>query len=164
MIDTLFFWKTSSAIPVSKKILFLLRICMGILFLYSGMDKALSGFSAAGYLMKATQGPLQPFFAAMAGNLLVDGLVVFGEIGIGIGLLFGALTRFSAHCGVVMMLLFYLSVLPQPHGPISEHIIYAIVLLLIANSTVGRVIGVDGLLVQQKVFKIPNKLQLFFIG
>jgi len=109
-----------------------LRILLGGLFIYSGTDKLLNDFTAAGYLEFATEGPLKDVFVSLAGNPLVDNLVVGGERLIGLALILGVLIKLTSFAGILMMILFYVSVIPQEHGPISEHIIYIAAFLVIA--------------------------------
>ncbi len=108
--------------------LLILRIALGVLFLLSGITKAMSGFTAANYLQAAT-GPLSSIFTTMAGNPVVDFLVIFGEIGIGLALLAGILVTFASASGMLMMMLFYLSQ-PPTANPINDQIIYALCFLV----------------------------------
>jgi thiosulfate dehydrogenase [quinone] large subunit len=112
----------------------LLRLALGGLFLYNGIDKLLSGFSAGGYLLNATYGPFEAIFQSMAGSSLVDLLVIWGEIGIGLTITFGVFLRLGVFCGVVILALFYFSAFPPEHGLISEHIIYILVFVLLGTT------------------------------
>lgn len=134
---------------------FFLRISFGWLLLYSGTLKLLQGFSAAGYLSHL-EGPFANIFSFMAGNVLVDNLVIWGEILIGACLILGVLVRFSAFWGVVMMLLFYFSGYPYEHSFIvNEHIIYALVLFYLMVSNPGHFLGLDKAL-EKKFPKFKN--------
>lgn len=124
-------------------ILVLLRLAMGGMFFYSGVDKLLNEFTASGFLTKATSGPFSEIYMSMAGNGTVDMLVIWGEIMIGVALILGIFARFASYMGSLMMLLFYLAVLPPEHGYISEHIIYILVFGVIAIFATGRKFGVD---------------------
>lgn len=97
-----------------------LRIVVGIIFLWAGLEKLLASepFSAAGFLQFGTGGslgwpfvsgevaegtvfnPTHGFWAGMATNdgamAVVNLIVPFGQIGIGISLILGLLTRFGA--------------------------------------------------------------------
>src|ERR1700690_235639 len=99
----------------------LLRLAMGWLFLYAGFEKLTmaGGFSAKGYLLHLT-GTFAPFFAPLAGNPLVDVLFVSGELLIGIALILGILVRFASFWGIVMMILFYLTVYPPANSFIVD--------------------------------------------
>jgi len=124
---------------------FLLRIALGWLFLYSGYSKltAVGGFSAKGFLLNL-HGPFSAFYLPLAGNPVVDQLVIWGEILIGICLILGLLVRFASFWGIVMMLLFYFAEFPPEHAFIvDEHIIYALVLGFFMVSNAGYFWGMD---------------------
>jgi thiosulfate dehydrogenase [quinone] large subunit len=149
---------------MSKKIvisILLLRLALGFLFLYSGIDKLAGDFTAKGYLMGST-GPLKEIFKNMAGNSFVDFLVIWGEIGIGLALILGILIRFASFWGIIMMILFYMSTLPQKNGPISQHVIYILVFILLMVSGSGRYLGLDKVL--EKKAYIPEKIKRWFLG
>ena len=57
----------------------------------------------------------------MAGNGGVEGLVVWGQILIGIALIFGLFTRFAALAGATMMFLFYIAQFPPEHNPFMDY-------------------------------------------
>lgn len=111
----------------------ILQIALGVVFLWAGIGKFSSDFTAEGYLLNATAGPFKDMFMAMAGSALVDGLVMYGQVLIGAALVLGVFTRFAAYSGALMMVLFYLSVLPPEQGYITQHIIYALGLHLVAT-------------------------------
>ncbi len=132
--------------------LFSLRVFLGWLFLYAGFEKliAVGGFSAKGFLLNL-HGPFSAFYLPLAGNHLVDGLVVWGEILIGICLILGLLVRFAGFWGIIMMLLFYFAGFPPQNSFIvDEHIIYALVLILFMVSNSGYFWGLDKRL--EKIF------------
>lgn len=88
------------------------------------------GSPTSGFLKFGTHGPLAEFFQSLAGSAFVDWLFMLGLLGVGIGLLFGILTRLSIFSGVFMMALMYLAAMPPEHNPITDdHMIYAFVLL-----------------------------------
>jgi len=101
------------------------RIVIGIIFLWAGLEKLIGtpgGFSAAGFLAHGTagtlgwpfvtadaQGPFNPtmgFWVDLSKNsgmmAVVNFLVVFGELGIGVSLVLGLLTRFGAAMGTLI--------------------------------------------------------------
>lgn len=120
---------------------FFLRISLGWLFLYAGLEKLTNGFSAVGYLSHLN-GPFAALFTPLAGNPLVDLLVVWGELLIGTALILGILTRFASFWGIVMMLLFYFSGYPFEHSFIvNEHIIYSFALFYLMFSNSGHFMG-----------------------
>jgi thiosulfate dehydrogenase [quinone] large subunit len=147
-----------------RLIVLILRISLGFLFLYAGGSKLLEGFSAGGYLLNATVGPFTESFAALAGNPVVDFLVVWGEILIGLALIFGVFTRFTAIMGSLMMFLFYLSILPPENGPINEKVIYTLVFILLGIFGAGRYYGIDKYLEQTKIVKENWNIFKFLLG
>ena len=112
-----------------------LRIAVGVIFLWAGLEKVLGagpeGWSAAGFLQFGTGGslgwpfvsgevaegtvfnPTQGIWVGIAGNdaamSIINFLVPWGQIGIGVGLILGLLTRFSAAMGTLMMLFFFVA-------------------------------------------------------
>ncbi|QLG28997.1 DoxX family protein [Halorarum halophilum] len=136
-----------------------LRLMMGLAFFQSGLDKVLSGsFSAGGYLTGATPAngsPAADLFVAM-GNTpwfveFVNVAVPWGEILIGLGLIFGVMTRFAAFWGAFMMLLFYLGNWDISHGYINGDFAYMLVFLSVAAFGAGRILGLDAYIEQYEV-------------
>lgn len=122
---------------------FFLRISLGWLFLYAGFEKLTNNFSAAGYLSHLN-GPFAAFFTPLAGNPLVDLLVVWGELLIGAALVLGIFIKLASFLGIVMMLLFYFSGYPYEHSFIvNEHIIYSFALFYLMFSNAGYFMGLD---------------------
>ncbi len=138
---------------------FALRLSMGWIFLWAGAEKVYSeittGSSAtAGYLNFATFGPFTGFFQAMAGNPVIDALLVWGLVLAGIALIFGAATRVAAVSGIIMMMLMYFSAWPPAHNPfMDEHVIYALLLGYLAFVGAGRFLGIDGLVEKLRVVR-----------
>lgn len=128
---------------IPQKILLTSRLLFGLLFLNAGIEKLLSGFSAKGYLEATTYGPFSDLFKAMAGNPFVDFLVIGGEIGIGIALIFGVFLWFTAYSGSLMMLLFYFSQFPPKTGIINMHIVYILLFFLLASQKAGSYAGLQ---------------------
>ena len=128
--------------------LLLLRVSLGWLFLYAGYSKftAANGFTAKQFLLNL-QGPFAGFYQVFVGNPMVDSLVVWGEILIGICLILGVLVRFSSFWGIVMMLLFYFAQYPPAHSFIvNDQLIYALLLVYLMVSNSGHFYGFDKIL------------------
>ncbi len=126
-----------------------LRVGVGILYLWAGLDKLIAqyageGWSATGYLLNASYGPLAGFFGNFANNSLVDGLVMWGLTLIGISLILGAAVRWGAVAGIAITLFFYLTQLPPEHGWVSERIIYILAFNLLVVARAGTYFGVEG--------------------
>lgn len=144
-----------------------LRIVVGIIFLWAGLEKllALEPFSASGFLQFATSGtlgwpfvtgevaegtvfnPTHDFWVGMAANdgamAFVNFLVPFGQIGIGISLILGLLTRFGAAMGTLMMLLFFVASWEFEFGVVNQHLTYALVTAFIGYIGAGNYLGLD---------------------
>ena len=140
----------------TQKVWGILRIGMGWIFLWAFLDKTFGlGFSTArdrawilgnsptsGFLQFATKGPFAGIFQSMAGSALVDWLVMLGFLGVGIALIFGIGTRIAGYSGALMMILFYLTVLPPEHNPfLDDHIIYTVLLLGFTTVKCGEWFG-----------------------
>jgi thiosulfate dehydrogenase [quinone] large subunit len=91
----------------------------------------------------------------MAGSPLVDHLVMWGLTLTGLGLILGALVRWNAFWGAVMMLFFWaaslegglMAGLPLAHGwVIDDHMVYAVLLFGLGAIGAGRLLGVDAYL------------------
>ena len=121
---------------------------MGFIFLWAFFDKTfglglstqaskawLTGVSPTlGYLKNATHGPLADFFHSLAGNPIVDILFMLGLVGVGVAFFLGIAMRFASIAGSIMMILMYISAFPPVNNPIvDDHIIYALVLLVLGN-------------------------------
>lgn len=125
--------------------LLLLRLSLGWLFFYAGFSK-FAGFSAKGYLLNL-KGPFAGLFLPLAGNVLVDQLVVWGLTLIGLCLILGVLIRFASFWGIIMMVLFYLSAYPPEHAfLVDDHIIYIAIFLVLMVSNAGHFYGLDKVL------------------
>ncbi|MEM8859955.1 MAG: DoxX family protein [Chloroflexota bacterium] len=133
-----------------------LRVLMGWVMFQGGIVKVLDPeWTAAGFLQFAIPegNPLTGFFATLAGNPAIDFLVMWGLTLTGIGLIFGALTRWNAFWAGFMMIMFWLAsltdglaeFLPLEHGwVVDDHLIYAIILFALGAFGTGRIFGVDG--------------------
>jgi thiosulfate dehydrogenase [quinone] large subunit len=145
---------------MSKKLLptlwAVLRILLGWIFLWAFIDKTFGlGFTTAaenawvngvsptgGYLANAAHGPLAGLFHAMAGSAVVDWLFMLGLLLIGLSLILGIATRIACASGAILLLLMFLSAMPPEHNPfIDEHIIYAIILVMIPFARADERLG-----------------------
>jgi thiosulfate dehydrogenase [quinone] large subunit len=144
-----------------------LRIGVGIIFLWAGLEKlfAAEPFSAAGFLQFGTAGslgwpfvsgevgegtifnPTHDFWAGLATNeaamTVINVLVPFGQVGIGIGLILGLLTRFSAAMGTLMMLFFFVAAWDFAFGIVNQHLTYALVTAFLGLIGSGNYYGLD---------------------
>ncbi|MEI8226037.1 MAG: DoxX family protein [Bacteroidota bacterium] len=113
--------KTKSKIDFNKLTPWLftvIRITIGWHFLYEGITKILiTDWSSAPYLA-GSQWIFSPLFHSMAGSAaivaIVDFLNIWGMILVGLGLMFGLLTRWASAGGAVMLLFYYVAYPPVP--------------------------------------------------
>lgn len=162
-----------------------LRVVVGIIFLWAGLEKVIGGggaWSAAGFLSFATGGTLGwPFVAeaaegvvynpthdmwiAFSGNTaamsIIDLLVPWGQFGIGVSLILGLLTRFGAAMGTLMMLMFFVAAWDFQFGIVNQHLTYALVTFFLGYIGSGNFFGLDAV-VGQRVS--PFLRRWFFSG
>ncbi|MEK7219297.1 MAG: hypothetical protein AAB687_01315 [Patescibacteria group bacterium] len=124
-----------------------LRLVMSFIFLWAFFDKVFGlGFATIadkawinggsptyGFLSIAAKGPFASIFHNLAGMPIVDWLFMGGLLFVGLTLLFNKYVKLGCVAGVLMLVLMYLALLFPVNNPIiDDHIIYALVLLLIA--------------------------------
>lgn len=134
----------------TNRILSLLRLSLGCIFLWAFLDKVfgfgfgtssdkswLQGVSpTAGFLQFGTEGVFAAFFQSLSGNVLVDWFFMLGLLGVGVAFIVGIGIRIASIAGSLMMFLIYLSLFPPENNPlIDEHIIYILVLLFLGQTT-----------------------------
>lgn len=130
---------------------FLLRLALGLLFLFAAWSKlGAESWTAAAYLTNAS-GPFTVWFQSLAGNVIVDFLNMYGQLLIGLALVFGFLVRPASFFGAILMLLYYFAQFDQntAHGLIEEHLIYLFIFLLLLSGGFGHVWGLDGVVGRQ---------------
>ena len=144
-------WPAKVANISSPGFVLLLRLTMGWIFVWAGFDKLIRGFSAEGFLLHATKGPFAGWFQSMGESQtalsIIEPMVVWGEIVIGVALIFGVMTRWAAFWGAVMMFMFFIAQLPPEHNPFMEYyLIYILVLGVIGALGAGRIVGLDNMI------------------
>jgi thiosulfate dehydrogenase [quinone] large subunit len=143
------------------------RVVMGLEFLWAFFDKTFGlgyatpaerawingGSPTKGFLSRVAVGPFESTFHALAGATWADWLFMVGLLGIGIALVFGIGLRVAAVSGTVMMLGMWAAEWPlakvtsagEPSmstNPIIDyHIIYALVLIVLAVTYAGHTWG-----------------------
>ena len=144
----------------NEKIISIVRILLGWIFLYAGIVKVLDPtWSSGGYLKSAkTFTVLYAWFASPNIINITNWLNEWGLTLLGISLIFGVLVRLSSVLGALLMLLYYFPVLSFPYVGahsfiVDEHIIYIVVLILMFSFRAGRIWGLDKYLVKIGWFK-----------
>ena len=130
-----------------KFVLTTLRLVMGFVFLWAFLDKVFGlgfattpdkawihgGSPTAGFLSFAVKGPFAEIFHSLAGVAVVDWLFMLGLLFVGLTLILNRYVKWGCVAGILMLALMYLSLIPPENNPlIDEHIVYILVLWLIA--------------------------------
>ena len=125
----------------------LLRLTMSFIFLWAFVDKVFGlgfatkpeqawihgGSPTTGFLSFAAKGPFVSIFKSLAGVPIVDWLFMFGLLFIGLTLLTNRFVIWGSIAGILMLFLMYLALLlPENNPVIDEHIVYMLVLSLLA--------------------------------
>lgn len=133
---------------IEDYLLVLLRLGMGWIFLWAFFDKVFGlGFATEagkgwikgvsptyGFLNFAVKGPFAGLYKSMAGSVFVDWLFMIGLLLIGLSLLLGVGQKIAGYSGALMMFLMWTTVLLPEHNPfLDDHIIYGLVLILLAH-------------------------------
>ena len=140
-----------------------LRMLIGWHFLYEGIVKLINPYwTAAPYLAEA-RGLFAGWFHSWAANPstmgVVDFLNVWGLILIGLGLLFGLLTRWATIAGAVLLFLYYIANPPllgyhfsmPTEGSyliVNKNLIEFCALLVLTVFPTGHEVGLDRLLLR----------------
>lgn len=140
-----------------------LRIAVGFVFLWSFLDKLFGlgyaspserawvngGSPTEGFLRSIAVGPMEETFQSWAGQAWVDWLFMAGMAGVGIAMILGIGVRIAAVSGTLMMAFLWVSQWPpaqhtstgEPSGSnnpvVDSHVVYALVLILVAVTRAG---------------------------
>lgn len=135
-----------------NKLLALLRILMGWMFLWAFLDKLLGlgyatkassawlsgGSPTAGFLKFAASGPFKDMFNSLSGVVWVDWFFMLGLFALGLFLILGIGLRIAAWAGSLLLFLMWVALYPVENNPfLDEHIIYILVLWLLTYSNAG---------------------------
>ncbi len=128
--------------------LFVLRVIMGWFYFYAGITKVLNpAWSSAGYIKGASSAAgLYQMFLNPQILVVVDFMVKWGLVLLGVSLVFGVCVRLSSYLGALLMFLLYLPILKFPFAGehayiVDDHIIYIAVLFVLAHFQAGNVCG-----------------------
>ena len=132
------------------------RLSLGWIFLWAFIDKTFGlgyatesknawidgGSPTNGFLKFAATGPFKDTYNDIAGATWADWLFMTGLLGIGIALLAGIAMRIATATGALLLILMWSAVLPPENNPfMDDHIVYAILLLLLTALGAGKTLG-----------------------
>ncbi|MBS3786686.1 hypothetical protein KGY79_00655 [Candidatus Bipolaricaulota bacterium] len=132
--------------------LFFARLAMGASMIGLGLRLFVGGgwgaWNTVGVVLPTTypRGPVGNILLNFWGNPFVIQLLIWSSVMIGIALVFGAAVRLASYGGMLIMLLFYLAVIPPGSVIISQQIIYLVMFGILAIGEAGKVGGIDSFL------------------
>lgn len=124
-----------------------LRYVMSFIFLWAFFDKIFGlGFATtsdkawvygtsptSSFLSFATKGPFVKVFHSLAGLAIVDWMFMLGLLFVGLTLALNKYVKWGCLAGGLMMFFMYLALMLPANNPIiDEHIVYILVLALLA--------------------------------
>jgi thiosulfate dehydrogenase (quinone) large subunit len=137
----------------------LTRISLGTIFLWAFLDKLFGlghetlrkdswlngGSPTDGFLAFGATGPFTGFYHSIAGATWADWLFMLGLLAIGVGLISGLAMRLTAYAGGVLLVMMWSVALPPAnHIFMDDHLIYAMVLAMLALTGAGATLGLGG--------------------
>lgn len=149
-----------------------LRILIGWHFLYEGLAKLANPYwTSAGYLADSKgflHGPLTTIAASPTAVTVVDYLNEWGLVLIGLGLIFGLLTRAASIAAVVVLCLYYLAAPPLAgyayavpsegsYLVVNKILIELAAILVLLAFPAGREWSLDGLLAKWRARRTPAR-------
>jgi thiosulfate dehydrogenase [quinone] large subunit len=131
------------------------RISIGFVFLWAFLDKLfglglatpserswLNGGSPTKGFLSGVEGPFAGFFKPMAGDAWANWLFMLGLLGIGVALVLGITMKIAAASGTAMLVMMWMASLPLENNPfLDDHLVYAMVLVLLAALRSGDTFG-----------------------
>ncbi|GAA2634366.1 DoxX family membrane protein [Paractinoplanes durhamensis] len=149
----------SMVTKTAAKVLAVLRVATGFVFLWAFLDKTFGfgyatpsakawvngGSPTKGFLSSVEAGPLKGFFHSIAGTHFANWAFMIGMLGIGLALILGIGLRVAAGAGALMMAFMWLAEWPLASGssnPIVDyHVVYALAAVLFALTYAGQTWG-----------------------
>jgi thiosulfate dehydrogenase [quinone] large subunit len=132
------------------------RISLGWVFLWAFLDKTFGlghetahgaawirgGSPTKGFLAFAAVGPFKGLYHSIAGATWADWLFMVGLLAIGVALLLGVTMRLAAASGALMLVLMWTVALPPANNLfMDDHLIYAMLLVILAAAGAGATLG-----------------------
>jgi thiosulfate dehydrogenase [quinone] large subunit len=150
----------------ARRVLAALRLGMGFIFLWAFLDKLfalgfstgrlegggidffaqggawLNGGSPTRGFLSGSRGPLASFWQGLAGDAWVNWLFMGALAAVGVALLLGIGLRLAAVGGSLLLLsMWSVAMLPGSNPFVDSHIIYALVLVVLALTAAGNTWG-----------------------
>jgi len=171
--------KTKTIPDATLKIWALLRMSLGLTFLWAFFDKLIGlgfatcrdavtgsvttmcsrawlegGSPTTGFLKSGTTGPFAEFYQSLAGNTFIDWLFMAGLLLIGAALILGIGVRVATVTGSFLLYLMWTAVLPPENNPVlDDHLIYILVLAGVFAANNNQKWGLRGWWVKQPIVK-----------
>jgi thiosulfate dehydrogenase [quinone] large subunit len=131
------------------------RVSLGFTFLWAFVDKLfgfgfatpaakswINGGSPTTGFLKGVEGPFKGLYNGIAGHALSDWGFMLGLLAIGTALILGIGMRLAAVAGSALLVLMWSASLPLTTNPfLDDHLVYAIVLVLLALIGAGNTLG-----------------------
>jgi thiosulfate dehydrogenase [quinone] large subunit len=151
-----------------------LRLLIGWHFFYEGLAKLTNPYwTSAGYLADSKgflHGTLMDIAASPTAVTVVDYLNEYGLVLIGLGLIFGLLTRAASIAAVVLLCLYYLAAPPLvgyayampsegSYLVVNKILIELAALLVLLAFPAGREWSLDGLLAKRRAHQAPARAE-----
>ena len=100
------------------------------------------GSPTEGFLTFGADGPFKGFYNSIAGDAWTNWLFMGGLLAIGLALTLGVAMRIAAGAGALLLVMMWTAVLPPENNPFMDyHLIYAVVLVVLALTAAGRTLG-----------------------
>jgi thiosulfate dehydrogenase (quinone) large subunit len=136
------------------------RVAMGWIFLHAGLGQVLEPHFSIVPFLSHTKTFHDSFAIFMRPDIapLIGLLVSWGQVLIGLSLIFGALVPLSAPFGMLLMLLFWLAHMDWPFDDgrfyvfVGPDLLFAAIILLLLVKRAGHVFGLDSILFRRRVF------------
>jgi len=123
---------------MGDNVLAVLRILLGWIFLWAFFDKLLglglqtpvgqgliNGDSPSSFVIYTASGIFGDFYKSLAGNGIVDFLLMIGLLGLGVALIAGVASKITTVLTTVFLVLMYTLCIPPWDNPVVDyHIIY----------------------------------------
>jgi thiosulfate dehydrogenase [quinone] large subunit len=144
------------------------RLIAGWWFLHAGLDKIMENgvMYDAGWWLSGAEGtavgPITSWFAANA-PWLVNFMIPWGQLAIGLGLIFGVLTRLAAANGAILMTFFWLGNAEWAHGMAGGELNGLLVFMTVVVLGGGSIWGIDAYL-RETEFAKNNRWFRYLLG